>query len=251
MTEHNRMLVDKFKEFFSIDLITTREQLDNMCQVRYRVYCEEFGYEEKDKHANGRESDAFDDFAVGCLITHLLTGRPAGCVRVIPSHHEGKRLTLPYENFARDCLHSDFIESLKLDPVKVCEVSRLAVDGAFRRRSGEAVTRFGEIDALDVSQQEKRTFSLISISAFLAAIAMSDLFHVPEMFAMMEPFLPRMLSRSGIYFERVGDDIDYHGLRAPYYASTPQILQTMVPDLKGFYGYIHERLNDQKAKLTK
>ena len=92
---------------------------------------------------------------------------------------------------------------------------------------------------MDLSTQEKRTFPLIAVSCYLAAIAMSDLSGRNNGFAMMEPFLPKLLARSGINFTRVGKDIDYHGLRAPYFLTTAAATRDMVPELKELYDAIH------------
>ena len=64
---------------------------------------------------------------------------------------------------------------------------------------------------------------------------------------MMEPFLPRMLKRSGIEFERAGADIDYHGLRAPYFITTQSAVDNMRADLRELYTEIHKRIAEDYA----
>ncbi len=59
---------------------------------------------------------------------------------------------------------------------------------------------------------------------------------------MMEPFLPRLMQRSGIEFERAGKDVDYHGLRAPYFIRMESFLKTLIPDLRGFFESIHNEI---------
>jgi hypothetical protein len=56
-----------------------------------------------------------------------------------------------------------------------------------------------------------------------------------NVFAMMEPFLPLLLSRVGIRFEKMGDDIDYHGLRAPYFIRTESAVETMAPERRDLF----------------
>jgi len=56
---------------------------------------------------------------------------------------------------------------------------------------------------------------------------------------MMEPFLPRLLRRSGVVVSRVGEDIDYHGMRAPYFITTQDAVQGMPPELRELYDAIH------------
>ena len=169
---------------------------------------------------------------------------PAGCVRLVPADGEAEDAPLPFERYCPESLDHNFIQSLDLDRGTICEISRLAVDGAFRRRSGEALTRFGEVDAMDCSHQEQRTFSLIAVAGFLASTALTDLTHRTNVFAMMEPFLPRLLKRSGIVFQRAGRDINYHGIRAPYFIRTQSALDNMRPDLKELYLAIRGKIEE-------
>ena len=122
------------------------------------------------------------------------------------------------------------------------------MDGVFRKRSGEALTRFGDVN-LDFSKEEQRTFLLISVAAFLAATVLTDLSGKTNVFAMMEPFLPRLLKRSGILFQRVGKDIDYHGIRAPYFITTQSALDNMRPELLELYHWIHEQIEPSYLQL--
>ena len=89
---------------------------------------------------------------------------------------------------------------MKLDRNSICEISRLAVDSAFRRRVEEVRTRFGEIDAIDCSHEERRTFPLITVAAFLAVTALTDLSGRKNAFAMMEPFCQGCYESQGWIF---------------------------------------------------
>jgi hypothetical protein len=59
---------------------------------------------------------------------------------------------------------------------------------------------------------------------------------------MMEPFLPRLMGRSGIHFRRAGSDIEYHGTRAPYFITTGSALETMNDQLRDLYDVIRNQL---------
>jgi N-acyl amino acid synthase of PEP-CTERM/exosortase system len=112
------------------------------------------------------------------------------------------------------------------------------VDGAFRRRPGESASRFGGIAALDCSEREQRTFSLIAVATILSALAMSELIARPHCFAMMEPFLPRLLRRSGLVVYPAGREIEYHGTRSPYCFETRATVGGMAEEFKDFYAVI-------------
>jgi len=234
-------LTEIFQRYFSVDLATTQEQKNAVYHIRYRVYCDEFHYEPADRFPDEREFDDYDDNSLHCLITHR-SGTPAGCVRLILTNGDRHENPLPYEKFCGESLDMQSIDSLNLERNTVCEISRLAVDGVFRRRSGESLTRFGDRGAIDCSHEEQRAFSLIAVAGFLACTAIGELSGRTNAFAMMEPFLPRLVKRSGITLQRVGKDIIYHGIRAPYYISYQSAMDNMHTDLKELYDAIHDKI---------
>jgi N-acyl amino acid synthase of PEP-CTERM/exosortase system len=234
--------VRNFGRFFRVVLAETPELRAIALRVRYRVYCLEFGYEPKDRFPDGEESDEFDKTSLHALVVHQASGEAAACVRLVPALTDGGSRLLPFE---KNCLHHldrERIDALKVPRATACEISRLAVDRSFRRRRGEELTRFGAAHDHEFTQDEQRTLPLIAVSAYLAATAMTELTGRRNVFAMMETFLPRLMSRVGIHFEKVGDEIDYHGLRAPYFIRTEAALRTMAPALKDLYAAIRNEL---------
>jgi N-acyl amino acid synthase of PEP-CTERM/exosortase system len=235
-------LCENFLRYFDLAFADTDKLKSEVFGIRYSVYCEEFGYEPAAAFPDRQEKDQFDANSLHALVTHKSSGMSAGCVRMVsPATPDGSDL-LPFEKNCAGSLNDAFIERMAVDRTRVCEISRLAVDGSFRRRSGERLTRYGEMEGLDCSQQERRTFSMIAVACFLAATALTEISGRTEVFAMMEPFLPRLLERSGIVFQRAGADIDYHGLRAPYFIRTQSALENMRPDLKELYTEVHARI---------
>jgi len=235
-------LSENFLRYFDIAFAGSDALKSEVFGIRYNVYCEEFGYEPADAFPDHEETDEFDTQALHALVTHKASGLSAGCVRLVSPTGPGGTDALPFEKNCAGSLNQEFIQGLELDRSNVCEISRLAVDGVFRRRAGERVTRYGEVEGLDCSQQERRTFSMIAIACFLASTALTDIAGRTSVFAMMEPFLPRLLKRSGIVFQRAGEDIDYHGMRAPYFITTQSAVDNMRPDLKELYTEIHSRI---------
>ncbi|MGY6277098.1 PEP-CTERM/exosortase system-associated acyltransferase [Methylomonas sp. MgM2] len=235
-------LTESFEHYFKIELAISEAQKRLVYGIRYRVYCEEFKYEAEDKFPDELEEDDYDRYSRHCLVIHRKSGLAAGCVRLVPATGSCELDPLPLERYCSSSLDHEYIDRLNLDRSTVCEISRLAVDAAFRRRSGETLTRFGEINGLNISAQEQRTFSLIAVACFLAATALTEIDNRTNVFAMMEPFLPRMMHRSGIDFQRVGKEIDYHGIRAPYFITTQSALLNMHKDLLDLYYWIKQSL---------
>lgn len=240
-------LLEDFQEYFDLELVTTPEQLEQVYRIRYRVYCEEFKYEPAELFPEQVESDDFDGRSSHCLVRHRSSGLPAGCARLV---HVDESTLMPMEAFCGESIEEKVIRSYDGRRNTVCEFSRLAVDGAFRRRAGEKATRFGEVSALDITLREQRTFSLIAVSTILAAFAMSDLIGRPNCFAMMEPFLPRLLLRSGIVVHRAGEETDYHGVRAPYVFETHETVGGMAGEMQDFYSTIHQAFAKHPGMAT-
>lgn len=236
-------IAQSFNRYFSVQLVDSEEMLADVQRIRYSVYCEEFGYENPHNFPDKREVDEYDSYSTHALVTHRATSTPAGCVRMVPTLTDETQALLPFERYCGESVDLEYIDSLGLDRSTVCEISRLAVDGAFRRRGAkERLTRFGQVDDIDFSAEERRTLPLIAVSAFLAATAITEKTGYTNVFAMMEPFLPRLMSRSGINFERAGADIEYHGTRAPYFITTQSALTTMHDNLRELYLVIRQQL---------
>ena len=232
-------LAEAFLDYFDIDLATSPRQMEAVERIRYRVYCREFGYESAAAFPNLRERDHYDEHSIHCLITHRRSARPAGCVRVICA---SEAQSLPIEDYCRNALYLQYHCQLAEDRDQVCEVSRLAVDNAFRKRLGESHTRVGEFDALDCTHLERRTFSLIGIAALLSAFAVAELSDRGEIYAMMERNLARLIRRSGITVQRAGDTMEYHGQRTPYYARGDSVVAHLPDDLAALYRTLQQRL---------
>jgi len=239
MEDYTLPLVDNFQRFFKIELATTDAQKEAAYRIRYRVYCEELGLEPADQFPDNMEYDQYDAYAPTCLVTHRRSGLTAGCVRMVEA---GERREMPFESHCRNSLNTEFAEFLYEERDTVVECSRLAVDSTFRRRVGEDHTRLGEYDALDCCHLEQRSFSLVGIAVLLAGFAVADLTGRPNILAMMEPYLPRLLRRQGILVQKAGKRVQYHGNRAPYYLNTEAAVPNMPPSLRGLYETERARL---------
>ncbi len=211
----NASLAENFDRYFRV-VCADREALRNsVYHVRWEVYCKEFGYERRREDGLELEFDEYDPQAAQCLIVHRATGFPAGCVRLVPSGPVDR--PLPLMAHCADSLMLEACGPSQLPADASCEISRLVVHTRFRRRTGEAESPLGDVDGLEVSASERRTFPLLSVVLFLAATSLvveSGRVHV---FAMMELRLARLLKRSGLVFRQVGNVTEFHGLRAAHY----------------------------------
>lgn len=233
-----------FEKYFSIAVAKTPEQKDEVFSIRYGVYCREFGWEDKKLFPDKMEYDEFDDQAVHCLITHKPSDFAAGCVRIVTNEKNNPHARLPFEKCCKESIDESYMAQLNPSRDSMCEISRLAVDGMFRRRKGESETRYGFIDKLDFSPGELRVLPLIATAAYLGATSVCELTGRRNVFAMMEPFLPRLLSRSRIFFMRAGRDMDYHGTRALYHVRSDSVLENMIEELRPLYDLVAGQIKD-------
>ena len=225
-------LFEDFSRYFEVSLARTPSEKRSVYRVRYKVYCESFGFENAQEHQDGCESDGFDDHSLHCLVTHRATGMPAGCVRLVTVDADTK---MPIEVHCRDSLDQRVLRGTRNRRGHVAEISRLAVDAPFCRHRRAVDPGPGAASLVQFDAREQRTFRLISVSLFLAAGAVADLLRRTDCFALMEPFLRVMLKRAGINVQRVGADLEYRGTRAPYHLDIDDAVRSLPDALRMCY----------------
>jgi len=236
-------LSEHFHQYFTVSLAETPEERFKAYQLRFRVYCEEFGYldprNRPDSEYKSRiEVDEFDDRSLHCVVTHRPTGQVAGCARVVTTRENLHEDPLPLEKFCLPALSLGSMGPLS-QREEVGEISRLAVDPQFRRLMGENGEQYGTVSpVVPAHEQEVKYFSIIAMAALMGATASLEMLGLTEMFAMMNPALPRLISRTGLMFERAGQVTEYHGKRAPYQMSVEAFQQNLI----GPYAELYEQL---------
>ncbi len=240
----NDQIAETFEKYFSIGVARTPEEKNKTYSIRYNVYCLEFGWEDKERFSGKMESDEFDDRSVHCLITHKPSGLGAGCIRMVTEGNGVSGESFPFERCCMDSIDAALMEGVEQTRERMCEISRLAVDGRFRRRNGEGDSRYGRIEKLDFSPEELRVLPLIAVSAYLGATSICEITGRQEVFAMMEPFLPRLLRQSKIFFTRAGRDMDYHGTRALFHIRSDSVAANMRPELRPLYDLVNRRIRE-------
>lgn len=169
------------------EMATTPEMVLEAKRLRYRVYCEERGFE---AGQNGLEEDAFDGNARHVLVRSRATNEVYGTVRVAIDRSTDGLNGFPME---RVCPH-DLLAALPRSSTG--EVSRFAL---LRDRSG-------------ISSAASALMRLCLIQGVIQICGEDRLTHLC---ALMERTLLRLLRTSAIHFNAVGPTIDYRGLRQP------------------------------------
>lgn len=236
-------LVTPYREYFKMVAARTPELRDAAYRLRYEVYCEDLGWEERSKFPDGREIDHFDPYSLHCLMLHRRSGSYAGTVRLVCARPDSPTPCLPLLEHYDDQLYYPGMRPPTPPDGSYGEISRLALHKNFRRRAGEEHTADGQgAELFTWDQTERRRFPHMALGLYLAAAAAGLATGMTRVYAMMEPRLARHLHFGGIFFEQIGAPIDFRGLRAPFFISRPTLFERLTPPLHALLEAIAEDL---------
>jgi N-acyl amino acid synthase of PEP-CTERM/exosortase system len=259
-SENINNIVDKFEYYFSLKIANDITTLEKIYKLRYQVFCEEFKFEDENKFTNNLETDIYDNNSIHALLEHKQSGLSAGCVRVILpvsiNTHNHPQIKLPFEHH---CFDKFKPENLDSPNIKYGEASRLAVSKDFRRRFQDAKNYSGikepsikefksNPDTAGSSRNgahyiKDRQFPFVSIAMILTGAVISKLAELEYTYIMVEPKLAKAMSNYGIFFQQVGNIVDYHGQRAAFRIRVADIWETINPVLVGLLIYIESILD--------
>ncbi len=220
-----KTISEHFSQYLKPQIADTEQLKHEVYKLRHNVYCEELHFE--DVKETYEERDTFDSRAIHCFVRHISSNNLAGTVRLITSAREDE--LLPIEQFCSHALTDPDISPMKYGRHEICEISRLAVPAVFRKREIDkyAGAATGAINEQVFSPTELRCFPYIAICLYLSAAAMSYKTRRFHVFVMMEPRLARSLNFVGIMFKQLGQPIEFHGKRAPYYIDARELKKTL------------------------
>jgi N-acyl amino acid synthase of PEP-CTERM/exosortase system len=211
-------------ERFRFIAISNNEPLiDEVYRLRYKVYCDEWGFEKPEDHPGGLEVDQYDAHSVhlGALLKE--SGQLIGTIRIILNSDLG----FPIEK------HCKFDKDLsRLDKARIGEISRLAVSKDYRRRAVDKLI-YNDGRDLDEStfsrdlEERRRNEFLIIIGLYICMYKESLALGLTHWYALMARGLYVLLNRTGISFQQTGPQLDYHGVRTPYVGSIAEIYDNL------------------------
>jgi N-acyl amino acid synthase of PEP-CTERM/exosortase system len=224
------ILSHHFSDFFTPIVASDKKDLEAAHNIRHQVFCDELELFDKDN--SKLEHDDYDRYAKQCLIQHKESSEYAGTVRIImPETHDD---IMPIEKIA-----SAFITKKEFHPHnfprhEVCEISRIAIPKCFRRRKTDQFkgSATAAINTRTYSEIELRCFPLIAVGLYMATAATAISAGKKHAFFMVEPRLARSMRFVGIKLTKIGDDFEYVGQRAPYYANYNDFLDNLSPSFK-------------------
>ena len=242
-----RNIADHFTKFLQPQIADCPELIDEVFRIRHNVYCEELSFEEV--RANGKESDEFDEHSIFTLIKHKPSNTFTSCVRLVSSN--GPEQLLPIEKYCLGSITNKEFSPERFNRTEIAEISRLSVKSNFRRRKTDNYkgSETGAISEYIYSKEELRCFPFIAIGLYIAAATMGINTGIKHVYVMMEPRLARRMKFIGIIFHQLGEPVNYHGLRAPYYINAETFMTSLSPELKILVKTIEKDLNKQLNQL--
>lgn len=244
-------LMARFIEEFCFKLAITPDEKNRAYRLRYKVYCDELGYEEPADSSKKLEYDVYDQHAIHCLIEHRRTDSAAACTRLImPDENLPAPLgRLPMESYGGQSLNHPTLHPERLEKGVYYEISRLAVLKEFRTKTKDTEVPGLTDNKLIFTDKERETFPFLVSGLFLAGYALGCMSGKEIAFAMMEPRLPRLLALSGFHFTKVGETIDFHGQRSAYCITREQAEAGMQLALSPLYKHIQKELGPQLESI--
>lgn len=207
---------------------TTADCEQTMAEVfrlRFKVYCEEWGFEDPNDYPNGMESNDYDDHAEHFVIRSTVDKSIVGTARVILASELGyplmKHCIIDPALFAK--------ASEGVPEVKIGEVSRLAISKEYRKRiEDDALTGYAsELPAEMPVEHEKRKCNYVHEFYKYLLLQSMDM-GLTHWYIAMKRGLYVLLKRVGMVYHPIGPEIDYHGLRTPYLGYLQEIKEGML-----------------------
>jgi N-acyl amino acid synthase of PEP-CTERM/exosortase system len=232
----------RFFDEFRIHIAKTPNQKNEVYKVRYKVYCEELQYESVHAFPNKMEKDSYDKQSIHLLVQHRESSKNIGCMRLI--FPENSEQVLPFQKAYGTTLINNIVDLKCIYYNSMCEVSRLAVVSEFRKSHRKQSNPISNVENIfDAKQYDRRHFSLVPLSLYLAGCHILEVVGVNHLFTMMEPRLCRNLQRVGYKFHQIGHIINYHGKRAPYYITLNELVKNLDPVFSSLRDKINEEIN--------
>jgi N-acyl amino acid synthase of PEP-CTERM/exosortase system len=238
---------DHFMQFLQPHVAVDQALKEEAFKIRHDVYCEELAFE--DMRDNGQETDEFDHRSIFSLIKHKPSETFTSCIRLVMSNSPDE--LLPIEKYSKNSMTNKELNPENFKRTEIAEISRLAVKSDFRRRKADNYkgASTGVISEINYSETGIHCFPFIAIGLYMAAAIMCINTGIRHIYVMMEPRLARSLKFIGITFQQLGEPVDYHGLRAPYYINPELFMKNLSPGFKILYKTIEKEINLQLNQL--
>lgn len=214
-----------------------KQLMDEIYRLRFKVYCDEWGFEKPEDHPGGIEIDKYDNHSVHFAAFWEDGGNMIGTVRLICPSEEGFPL---YSHCSVDADLSFLGENA------IGEISRLAISKQLRRRRPDRALYDGEMLELEeeetplVVRERRKNENAIVLGLYRCIYKESIERGMTHLYAVMARGLFLLLKKISINFRQIGPEVQYHGTRTPYILDLAQ----MMVDLEKNNPQLHQYFRD-------
>ena len=234
-------MIEHYQKYFYAVHANTPELKSLAFRLRHQVYIKEYG----DKvFKSGIKMDEYDNEALHALIFHRPTKKPVGCIRVIPYNEQSKKI-LPMDLVCNE-FDKNFISKSDLRKKGTGEVTRMAIDPSFRRRTYDVSFEINDKKTSSVNSNRRMKINYLPLCLTLMASHLSHEAKLSQSLALMEPRLAKLLKMFNIQLTQIGDIVDFYGQRAPYKINNDNLFDRLRPKFQELYTVIGKELNFSK-----
>lgn len=210
---------------FRFGQVINDKVLKDTFRMRYELYVDEFGFERKEDHPNGIETDVYENESVhfACLNE---SDSVVGTLRLVLNSEKG----FPIEHATKLNFPKE-----KPDPDKTGEISRLTVTKDLRRRKEDGMygvesylkKKEGGIlpdDGTIPKEMAGRKNPIIVLGLYQVMFHESLRQGLTHWYMITEKKVFYALKKYGFLFQQIGEPIQYHGERIPYFANIHELV---------------------------
>lgn len=236
----------------TVGIVTDEKDLAEIYKLRYKVYCQEWGFDKHINHSREIITDVYDEHAIH-FAARDETRKIVGAVMLIQNSSEG----YPIEKYCELNINTD-----ELPRDNLSEISRLVIHRNYRRRAEDkyiygndeerrSIGSFNfpqsypgqnrysrrsedkyrnkkNIKRINESYSDRRRRHEVVINLYKAMYRESKKRNITQWYSFMTKGILILLSRFGFDFEEIGDPVDYHGIRTPYLGEIVKIEQEIL-----------------------
>ena len=224
---------------FRFGQVIDYDLLKDTFRMRYEVYVDEFGFEDEADHPDGLETDEYEKESIhfACLNE---TDSVVGTIRLVLHSDKG----FPIEHATKLNFTGE-----KPEPDKTGEISRLTVSKGLRRRKEDGMygvesylkRKEGGVlpdDGTIPKKMAGRKNPIIVLGLYQVMLQESLRQELTHWYMITEKKIFYALKKYGFLFHQIGDPVQYHGERIPYFADIYKLLVNLKQTDAGMYDFL-------------
>jgi len=215
-----------FDQNFEVFLANTQESKEIHYSIRYQVYCEEMGFENKDNFPLEQEFDEYDNHSIHFIVRSRHTNEWVGAMRMVLK----KNHLLPVEE------HCNLNTIINNDDTfnRSIEISRLCLIKDIRRRITDTNPPLGI--PKDQSDEVKKDDNVIPFHGrkhiersiiwglFRAAAVYSKKRNIQKWYFLGANALARIICKKDFNLQQIGEPCNFNGERFPFKITLNEVL---------------------------